>query len=102
MVPRPSHVVEQAKSGDAVNTAFSHLPRLHLLAHDVLLYMDVFAILPYLNYSLIGLVAIKLRGLAQDAMWEILLGERANTHPSLIPGADYIPADRILFTQQLS
>jgi hypothetical protein len=35
-------------------------------------------------------------------MLEILLGERANARPSLIPGADYIPADRILFTQQLS
>jgi hypothetical protein len=64
MVPRPSHAVEQAESGDAVNTAFSHLPKLHLLAQDVLLYMDVFAILLYLNYSLIILVAIKLRGFA--------------------------------------
>lgn len=65
MTPRPIHVIERVESGDTAPAAFLRLSTLRCLAQDLLLVMNIVMILLYLYYSLIGLLAMKLRGLVE-------------------------------------
>lgn len=68
MTPRPHHVVERVEFGGSAPAAFLHLSNLRSLAQDLLLVMNVIMLLLYLYYSLIGLLAMKLRGLVEGVM----------------------------------
>ena len=68
MTPRPHHVVERVEFGDAAPATFFHLTNLRSLAQDLLSVMNVIMLLLYLYYSLIGLLAMKLRGLVEGVM----------------------------------
>lgn len=68
MTPRPIHAIERVEYGEKAPAAFFHLSTLRDLAQDLMLIMNIIMLLLYFYYSLIGLLAMKLRGLVEGVM----------------------------------